>query len=59
MDVVWDMDLAGGIADFTRILDQPVPAGGWSMGVFRGRFGCFSFGFSPLGRQAGGTHGLG
>lgn len=34
------------------------PAGGWSMGVFRIRFGCFSFGFSPPACRAGTRSGL-
>lgn len=35
-DVSGDMDRAGGIADFTRILDQPTPAGAgrWGYSVF-------------------------
>ena len=58
MDVVWDMDRAGGIAGFTCILVQPHLAGGWTMGEFRGRLGSCSFGFSPPDRRAAGTEGL-
>lgn len=41
------MNLAEGIADFTCILVQPASSDGLNDGVFRVRFGCFSFGFSP------------